>query len=218
MPYSMAPTERDLRVEGVPPVRVVARAALPTRHGEFSIVAFEGEAGRLDDVALVKGDLSLPGAIPVRLHSECLTGDVLESLRCDCGEQLHLAMQRLGRSHRGVLLYMRQEGRGIGIASKIEAYALQDCGMDTVEANNHLGFDDDLRNYDVAAAMLLALGVGRVELHTNNPKKVQGLENAGIVVERRVSIVAAPRDENRFYLATKQRRSGHLIGLPLDED
>jgi GTP cyclohydrolase II len=210
--------DRSNQLQTVLDIRELSRAQLPTKHGDFTIVAFEGPEGKLDDIAIIRGDFSAPGPIPVRLHSECLTGDVLASVRCDCGEQLHLAMERLSDSHRGVLLYLRQEGRGIGIASKVQAYALQDQGMDTVEANNHLGFDDDLRNYDVAAAMLHALGISRVELHTNNPKKVRGLEDAGIVVERRVSIVAPPRDENRFYLQTKQRRSGHLIGLSLDDE
>lgn len=192
----------------------VARAKLPTQHGEFEVVAFEDAEGhRLDDVAIVRGDLSAPGVVPVRVHSECLTGDVLASLRCDCGEQLHLAMKRLAASDRGVLLYMRQEGRGIGIANKVEAYALQDRGMDTVQANLHLGFDDDLRSYDVAAGMLHALGVRNIELHTNNPKKVEGLSRAGIEIARRVSLVVPAREENRFYLATKRRRSGHLIDI-----
>jgi GTP cyclohydrolase II len=180
----------------------------------FQIVAFfNAEGNRLDDIALIRGDVTAPGPVAVRVHSECVTGDVLGSLRCDCGEQLHLAMDRLAGSDRGVLLYMRQEGRGIGIANKVEAYALQDRGMDTVQANQHLGFDDDLRSYDLAAGMLYALGVKQVRLHTNNPSKVDGLRAAGIDVIERIPLQVPPRDENRFYLATKKLRSGHIIDM-----
>ena len=197
-----------------PTVLVTAKAKLPTKHGEFDIYAFETEDGRrLDDVAIVRGELAEAREVPVRVHSECLTGDVLGSNRCDCGEQLHLALHRFAESERGVLLYLRQEGRGIGIANKVRAYALQDEGFDTVDANRHLGFDDDLRRYDMAAAMLEALGLVSIELHTNNPKKVDGLREAGIDVVRRVALQVAPREENRRYLATKRRRSGHLLDL-----
>lgn len=193
-------------------VSVVSRAKLPTRWGAFEIVAFENRQGaRIDDVAVIRGDIASLDIVPVRLHSECLTGDVLGSLRCDCGEQLDLAMQRLGQADCGVLLYMRQEGRGIGIANKVEAYALQDGGMDTVEANLHLGFDDDLRSYGLAACMLRALGVRRISLHTNNPAKVEGLRSAGIDVGERVPLVVPARSENRSYLETKKRRSGHAL-------
>lgn len=191
----------------------MSRAALPTRWGDFMIVAFADAAGRrLDDVALVRGELAADGIVPVRVHSECVTGDAFGSLRCDCGDQLHLAMQRLGNSERGLLLYMRQEGRGIGIAAKVQAYALQDSGLDTVEANLHLGFDDDLRSYDRAADMLRILGVTKIELHTNNPRKIEGLRSAGIEVDRRVPIVVTAHDRNRFYLETKRDRSGHILG------
>ncbi|MCA9708089.1 MAG: GTP cyclohydrolase II [Myxococcales bacterium] len=197
-----------------PNVSVIARAKLPTKHGEFDIYAFETDDGRrLDDVAIVKGDPQGAVAIPVRLHSECLTGDVLGSNRCDCGEQLHVALRRFAAGEHGVLLYLRQEGRGIGIANKVRAYALQDEGFDTVDANRHLGFDDDLRRYDMAAAMLEALGLASIELHTNNPKKVEGLREAGVDVVRRVPLQVAPREENRRYLATKRQRSGHLLDL-----
>jgi GTP cyclohydrolase II len=192
--------------------RELARALLPTRYGEFEVVSFAGPGGKaLDDLALVKGDVEGAEIVSVRLHSECVTGDALGSIRCDCGEQLHVAMQRLAESECGVLLYMRQEGRGIGIGNKVRAYKLQDEGMDTVQANVHLGFDDDMRRYDVAAGMLLELGARRIELHTNNPHKVEGLEGAGIVVVKRVPIIVAPREENRFYLDTKRRRQGHLL-------
>jgi GTP cyclohydrolase II len=198
-------------------VRELARGRLPTSHGDFMIVSFEGPEGPLDDVALVRGDVGTNAVIPVRLHSECLTGDAFGSRRCDCGEQLDEALGRLADGEHGVLLYMRQEGRGIGIAHKVRAYELQDGGMDTVEANLHLGFDDDMRSYDVAAAMLQALGARRIELHTNNPHKVEGLEGAGITVVKRTALVVAAREENRFYLDTKRTRSGHLIAVGDEE-
>jgi GTP cyclohydrolase II len=195
-------------------VIVSAKAKLPTKHGELEIHAFETLDGRrLDDVAVVRGEVAGHTEVPVRVHSECLTGDVFGSNRCDCGEQLHEALHRFAEAERGILLYLRQEGRGIGIANKVRAYALQDQGLDTVEANRHLGFDDDLRRYDLAGAMLAALGVESIELHTNNPKKVDGLRAAGVEVARRVSLEVAPRAENRFYLRTKRSRSGHLLDL-----
>jgi GTP cyclohydrolase II len=198
-------------------VVVSAKAKLPTKHGDFDIYAFETADGRrLDDVAVVKGDVAGHAEVPVRVHSECLTGDVLGSNRCDCGEQLQAALQRFAQGERGILLYLRQEGRGIGIANKVRAYALQDEGLDTVDANRHLGFDDDLRRYDLAGAMINALGVASIELHTNNPKKVEGLREAGIDVVRRTGLQIAPRKENRFYLKTKRSRSGHLLDF-LDE-
>jgi GTP cyclohydrolase II len=201
----------------LPRVVVSARAKLPTKHGEFDIYAFETEDGRrLDDVAVVKGEVAGMAEVPVRVHSECLTGDVLGSNRCDCGEQLHEALQRFAQGERGILLYMRQEGRGIGIANKVRAYALQDEGLDTVDANRHLGFDDDLRRYDVAGAMLAALRPASIELHTNNPKKLDGLREAGVAVVRRVPLLVPPRDENRFYLDTKRSRSGHLLDPGLE--
>ncbi len=197
-----------------PTTSVIARASLPTERGDYEIVAFETEDGRrLDDVAVVKGSLDGATAVPVRVHSECLTGDVFGSTRCDCGEQLHEAMDRVARSECGIVLYMRQEGRGIGIANKVRAYELQDGGLDTVDANRHLGFDDDLRRYDMAAAMLDALGVRSIELHTNNPRKVDGLRDAGIEIVGREPLQVAPREQNRHYLATKRARSGHLLDL-----
>lgn len=198
-------------------VRELARGKLPTAHGEFNIVSFEGPDGPLNDVALVRGDVGANAVIPVRLHSECVTGDAFGSLRCDCGEQLAEALRRLAEAERGVLLYLRQEGRGIGIAHKVRAYELQDGGLDTVEANLHLGFDDDMRSYDIAAAMLQAMGARRIELHTNNPHKVEGLEGAGITVVKRVPLEIAAREENRFYLHTKRDRSGHLLAVADDK-
>ncbi|MEM6289828.1 MAG: GTP cyclohydrolase II [Myxococcota bacterium] len=198
-------------------VREIARGKLPTQFGEFQLVAFEGLSGQLDDVALVRGDVGANVVVPVRMHSECVTGDAFGSLRCDCGEQLAEAMRRLAERDFGVLLYLRQEGRGIGIANKVKAYELQDGGLDTVEANLHLGFDDDMRSYDTAAAMLQALGARRVELHTNNPNKVEGLESAGITVVKRMPLQIEAREENRFYLDTKRTRSGHLIAVGDDD-
>jgi GTP cyclohydrolase II len=211
-------SHREASGQNVVTVRQLARGRLPTPHGEFVIVSFEGPNGPLDDVALVQGTIDERRITPVRLHSECVTGDAFGSLRCDCGEQLSEALDRLANAECGVLLYMRQEGRGIGIANKVRAYALQDGGLDTVDANLHLGFDDDMRSYDVAAAMLRALGTERIELHTNNPGKVEGLRQAGIAVVSRASLEVPSRAENRFYLRTKRNRSGHLLAVGQDAD
>jgi GTP cyclohydrolase II len=165
----------------------------------------------LDDIALVRGDLEGGCDVDTRLHSECLTGDVFGSLRCDCRDQLELALGRVARLELGVILYMRQEGRGIGIAEKIKSYQLQERGLDTVDANRHLGFDDDLRDYSIAAAMLQRLGVTSVVLHTNNLLKIEGLKSNGVVVTRREPIIAPAREENSRYLSTKRDRSGHLL-------
>ena len=193
-------------------VEILARAKLPSRHGEFEILSFRDNLGRpLDDVAVIRGDVRHREEIATRVHSECLTGDVFGSFRCDCREQLELALERVANSETGIILYMRQEGRGIGIAHKIRAYALQEAGLDTVDANRHLGFDDDMRDYGVAAAMLRAMEVNSVVLHTNNLLKVEGLQNNGVVVARREPIITAPRAENARYLSTKRDRSGHLL-------
>lgn len=195
-----------------PFVRVYARAKLPSRHGELEIVSFtDAEGRRLDDVAVVCGNVEGASEVPTRVHSECLTGDVFGSLRCDCRDQLELALDRIGADHFGVILYMRQEGRGIGIAEKVRAYELQDHGLDTLEANLHLGFDGDMRRYDIAAAMLHALEVESIVLHTNNPAKVEGLRTNGVEVVRRESIVSEPRDENVRYLRTKKAKMGHVL-------
>ena len=193
-------------------VMVFARAQLPSRHGDFEVVSFIDEAGRtLDDVAIVRGALLGAVEVPTRVHSECLTGDVFGSFRCDCRDQLELALTRIAGAETGVILYLRQEGRGIGIAQKVRAYELQEKGLDTVEANLHLGFDDDLRDYSVAAAMLHALGVTSIALHTNNLRKIEGLRAGGVAVARREAIIAATRQENAGYLATKRDKSGHLL-------
>jgi GTP cyclohydrolase II len=149
--------------------------------------------------------------VPTRVHSECLTGDVFGSFRCDCRDQLELALERFSHLERGIILYLRQEGRGIGIAQKVRAYELQQNGLDTVEANLHMGYDDDLRDYSVAAAMLHALQVASIELHTNNTRKIEGLRAGGVEVHSRAPIIAPAREENRGYLATKRDKSGHLL-------
>ena len=195
-----------------PVVRVYARAKLPTRHGVLEVVSFTDPAGnRLDDVAIVCGDIVGREAVPTRVHSECLTGDVFGSLRCDCRDQLELALERIAADGFGLIIYMRQEGRGIGIAEKVRAYELQDAGLDTLEANLHLGFDGDLRRYDRAAAMIRALDVESIVLFTNNPEKVEGLVKNGVEVERREPILSVPRDENLHYLATKKAKMGHEL-------
>ena len=155
--------------------------------------------------------------MPVRIHSECLTSEVLGSLKCDCREQLHSALEYINEKGRGMVLYMRQEGRGIGLGNKIRAYALQEIGYDTVEANHRLGFPDDLRRYDIAAAMLKILGVKSVELLTNNPKKIRGLEEHGIQILRRIPLEMTPNPVNRFYLYTKAKKSGHLLHVEKPE-
>ncbi|HEY8375291.1 MAG TPA: GTP cyclohydrolase II [Nannocystis sp.] len=210
MPLPQNLLTRPLRV--VHGAHVFARARLPSRHGDFEIVAFLDDAGRtLDDVAVVRGDVRGRAEVPTRVHSECLTGDVFGSYRCDCRDQLELALQRIAAGDIGIILYLRQEGRGIGIAQKIRAYTLQEQGLDTVEANLHMGFDDDLRDYSVAAAMLRALGVASVVLHTNNLNKIAGLQQNGVVVARREPLIAEVREQNRRYLATKRDKSGHLL-------
>ena len=197
--------------DGEATVEIFARAHLPTKFGRFDIVAFKNNLDNKDHVAIVKGDVDHQRAVKVRIHSECLTGDVFGSLKCDCGPQLEAALQQIEEEGQGVILYMRQEGRGIGLANKIKAYSLQDQGLDTVEANLHLGFDDDLRDYRVAAHMLQLLGVESVELLTNNPRKVEGLEEAGIEIQRRSPIHVPANPFNIRYLRTKRDKSGHLL-------
>lgn len=190
---------------------VRARAALPTRFGEFRVVAFHNAVDDKEHLAIVRGEVNGQIGVLTRLHSECLTGDALGSLRCDCRDQLDAALARLGANECGVLLYLRQEGRGIGLVNKICAYELQDQGLDTVDANLALGFRDDERDYAVAAHMLRALGILSIRLMTNNPRKLEQLQHYGIDVAGRVSHVLAPNSHNRFYLETKANRSGHFI-------
>src|SRR5688500_9209268 len=188
-------------------VRIIAMAELPTRFGDFHIVAFENNRDGKEHVAITKGDVIGASNVPVRLHSECLTGDALGSLRCDCRDQLESALKTIGQMEKGMVLYLRQEGRGIGLTNKIRAYSLQDQGLDTVEANLALGFRDDERDYAVAAHMVASLGIGSVSLMTNNPKKVSALEQYGIAVPERVPHVIPPHEHNRTYLPTKAARA-----------
>jgi GTP cyclohydrolase II len=192
-------------------VRVEAVADLPTRFGRFRLVAFWNNRDGKEHLALVHGNVLEGHDVLTRLHSECLTGDALGSLRCDCRDQLGVALQRIAREPCGILLYLRQEGRGIGLLNKVRAYSLQDHGLDTVDANLALGFRDDERNYAVAAHMLASLTVRSVCLLTNNPKKIVELEQYGIRVSGRVEHVIPANQYNRFYLQTKATRSGHLI-------
>lgn len=194
-------------------VRMVAAADLPTRFGRFAIVAFWNNRDEKEHVAIIKGDVIDQTAVPTRLHSECLTGDGLGSLRCDCRDQLEQALELIGGLERGMLLYLRQEGRGIGLLNKIRAYSLQDDGLDTVEANLALGFRDDERDYSVAAHMIHSLGVGSIRLLTNNPQKVAQLQQHGVIVDERLPHVMQVNRYNRFYLETKAQRSGHWIDL-----
>jgi 3,4-dihydroxy 2-butanone 4-phosphate synthase/GTP cyclohydrolase II len=192
-------------------VKRISTAEMPTDFGEFKIIAYETEVGDETHIALIKGDIEGDKIVPVRVHSECLTGDVFGSRRCDCGSQLHSAMQYIEEHGFGVILYLRQEGRGIGLGNKIKAYHLQDNGMDTVEANIKLGFSSDLRNYGIGAQILVDIGLRKINLMTNNPKKIIGIEGYGLEVVGRIPIEIIPRNENRFYLETKRDRMGHLI-------
>jgi GTP cyclohydrolase II len=193
-------------------VTLVATATLPTRYGTFKSYAFRLAAGDAEHLALVMGDVSNRASVLTRLHSECLTGDVLGSYRCDCGEQLDLALRYIAAEGRGVLLYLRgHEGRGIGLSNKIRAYALQEQGLDTVEANLELGLPDDAREYDSAAAILRVLKVASVRLMSNNPKKFDTLAEHGIPVCERVALAIPARDENERYIRTKQVKFGHYF-------
>jgi GTP cyclohydrolase II len=192
-------------------VKVVGVAELPTRFGTFRIVAFWNNRDEKEHIAIVHGDVIDRDDVPTRMHSECLTGDALGSLRCDCRDQLEVAMRTLGAMERGCLLYLRQEGRGIGLINKVRAYALQDTGLDTVEANLALGFRDDERDYAIAAHMLKSLAIRSVRLLTNNPSKIRQLEQYGVRVGGRVPHVIPPNVHNRFYLETKASRSGHWM-------
>jgi GTP cyclohydrolase II len=192
-------------------VKIAAIAELPSRFGQFHIVAFYNNKDGKEHVAIVRGDVTNAEDVPVLVHSECLTGDVIGSLRCDCRDQLESALRMIGKMDKGILLYMRQEGRGIGLINKIRAYGLQEHGYDTVEANLALGFRDDERDYSVAAHMLESLKVRSIQLITNNPKKIEDLKKHGIVVTGRIPHIMQPNQYNRFYLETKANKSGHLI-------
>jgi 3,4-dihydroxy 2-butanone 4-phosphate synthase / GTP cyclohydrolase II len=194
----------------------VACSWIQTPAGEFEAIAYRSEVDPYEHVALVRGDVAGDDPVVVRLHSQCLTGDVFGSLRCDCGDQLQQAFSQISREGRGILVYMRQEGRGIGLGNKIRAYALQDKGRDTVQANLDLGFKEDLRDYGIAAQILRELGVSRVRLLTNNPRKITGLQRYGIEVVERVALESTPHDDNIDYLRTKREKLGHFFStLPL---
>lgn len=194
-------------------VRIAAFAELPSRFGDFHVVAFTNTRDGKEHAAFVRGESWFSEDVPVRIHSECLTGDAIGSLRCDCRDQLETALKMIGAMDKGILLYLRQEGRGIGLTNKIRAYELQDEGLDTVQANLALGFRDDERDYSIAAHMLDALQIKSIRLITNNPRKIDGLRALGITVNDRIPIVIPPNPYNQFYLETKATKSGHMIDL-----
>lgn len=192
-------------------IKRAAEANLPTSHGDFRMVGFENALNGEHHVALVKGDIKPGDEVLVRVHSECLTGDAFGSLKCDCGEQLNAALDKIEKAGKGILLYMRQEGRGIGLINKIKAYGLQDEGMDTVEANLALGFDEDLRDYGIGAQILADLGVSKVKLMTNNPLKLKGLSGHGIEITSREPIQLNHNERNELYMRTKKDKMGHML-------
>ncbi len=189
----------------------VAKSELPTKHGKFDILVYRDEVDGTECVALVKGDLDREGPTLLRVHSKCITGDIFSSLRCDCGEQLEQAMQKIQKEGRGVIIYLDQEGRGIGLGNKIKAYALQEKGFDTVEANIELGFAEDLRDYNLAAQVIRDLGLKDIQLMTNNPDKVKQLTEFGISIQSRIPVITSACQENHEYLKTKQEKMGHLF-------
>jgi len=193
----------------MPTIETIAN--LPTIYGNFKIITFKNIPDKKEHIALVKGDLSKYKTILVRIHSECLTGDVFHSLRCDCNQQLQSSLELISQNKTGVLLYMRHEGRGIGLNNKIKAYALQDQGLDTFEANQALGFKDDERDYQIAAQLLKSLKINSVELITNNPQKIEDLKKSDIKVVKRVPLIIEKTEHNTNYLQTKKTKGGHLL-------
>ncbi len=209
-------TVKDLiayRMQGEKLIERLVTTTLPTRYGEFQLVLFRSTLDQAEHIALVKGPIRADVPVLVRVHSECLTGDVFGSLRCDCGDQLHAALAMVEKAGTGVVLYMRQEGRGIGLVNKLQAYRLQDDGLDTVEANERLGFRPDLRDYGIGAQILKDLGLGKMRLLTNNPQKRVGLQGYGLDIVERVPLEIPPNASNERYLQTKRDKLGHLILL-----
>lgn len=200
----------EYRLETEKQVELKAKAKLPTKYGEFNIYGFQNKVTEEVHIALTKGKFKENEEVLCRVHSKCLTGDVFASLKCDCGEQLEIALKTVSKEGKGVVLYMEQEGRGIGIINKIKAYKLQEEGLDTVEANVKLGFEADLRDYKDAAEMLKILGVNKIKVLTNNPKKLEGLTKYGIEITERLKIEVSPNDIDKDYLLTKQNKMGHL--------
>ena len=204
----------DYRMQNESLIRRVAQATIPTCYGgDFNIIVYENDVDQMQHIALVKGEIEKGDEVLVRVHSECLTGDIFASKRCDCGDQLHCAMKMVEQEGKGVIVYMRQEGRGIGLVNKIKAYALQEEGQDTVEANIALGFKPDLRDYGIGAQILVDLGVHKMRLMTNNPKKIVGLEGYGIEITKRVPLEIHPNENNIRYMQTKQKKMGHLLKI-----
>jgi GTP cyclohydrolase II len=199
-------------------VKLAAVANLPTRFGDYQAAAFWCKFDQKEHAAFVRGNVVGAEDVPVRLHSECLTGDAIGSLRCDCRDQLIESLERIGKMECGIVLYLRQEGRGIGLINKIKAYRLQDAGYDTVEANQLLGFRPDERDYGIAAHMLGTLGVRSIRILTNNPAKVDDLRRHGVTITGRIPVVVPPNGYNRAYLATKQGKMGHMLDVEQDDD
>jgi 3,4-dihydroxy 2-butanone 4-phosphate synthase/GTP cyclohydrolase II len=195
-------------------VQKIEEIPLPTKYGEFRLIIFEDTIHRENHIALVKGDIEKNASVLVRVHSQCLTGDIFGSSRCDCGDQLHSAMEMIEKEEKGVILYIiNQEGRGIGLVNKIKAYAMQDKGMDTVEANQRLGFKPDQRDYGIGAQILVSLGVHKLRLITNNPRKFIGLAGYGLEIVERISIEIPPSKCNIGYLKTKKEKMGHILDM-----